>query len=1031
MTGKFAWVGVALATFGLAFTSRPASRPAAAPRATVLDVDQTLARRLARAEEHRYDVALTAGERIHVVVEQRGIDLVVQTIGVDGVAIAEFQDEIRSRGQEHVDVVADKDGVFTIAVRAAAGTTAPGSYVIRIAERRAATDSDRARQESRRLRTTAARFETKGRFDEARLALEQALTTTESLPEQDDTQVAAVVFQLAGVYRRLPDRVKAASLYERAIAIMDRTLSAEHPTTALARSQLAELYGHEGERRKAEVLLRQALDVVERTLGAENPWYVSCLVRLGDLRESAGDLAQEEQIVRRALAISERIEDTDSVQYAGLLNNLGEVFRHKQDYAQAEQFFKRSLVLTERLLGPDNYSLATALQNLGIVARERKDYSTAKAYNTRALAIRERVVGPDHPDVAHILTNLANIYRATGDYAGSLTTHLRALRIWENAAGPYQQVTLLSVGNIAKTYAAQGDMANALVYQRRSDAIVEKQLTLNLAVGSERQKLAFVGNVSERTDRTISLHLKQAPGDPDAGALAMLVLLQRKGRVLDAMTDTLAAVRGRVAGVRDQALLDQLRNSTARLAKLALSPPDRSQGEARDHAIKDLESQKERIEAELSEHIVEFRAQNQSVTVEAVQAAMPADAALLEFAIFRPFDPKAERNVEAYGSPRYAVYVLRKHAAPRGFDLGPVGGIDESIDALRQAVRDPRRKDSPAHARAVDDLVMRPLRAWLGDAKRLLISADGELNLVPFEALVDDQGQYLIERYAITYLTSGRDLLRMQVRRPNGRRPLILADPLFGEPPVAPPNGPVLQVASTRAPRRILTPDRAASSMYFAPLAASAEEARAIKGLFPEAALLTGARATKATLQRAEAPRILHIASHGFFLQDGERGSAENPLLRSGLALAGANAARSSHEDGILTALEASGLNLWGTKLVTLSACDTGVGEVRDGEGVYGLRRAFVLAGAETVVMSLWPVSDSLARETMVAYYTGLRAGLGRGDALRQAKLAMLKRQGRQHPFYWASFIQSGEWGSLDDHRRSPRESHPTRIAGH
>jgi CHAT domain-containing protein len=132
--------------------------------------------------------------------------------------------------------------------------------------------------------------------------------------------------------------------------------------------------------------------------------------------------------------------------------------------------------------------------------------------------------------------------------------------------------------------------------------------------------------------------------------------------------------------------------------------------------------------------------------------------------------------------------------------------------------------------------------------------------------------------------------------------------------------------------------------------------------------------------------------------------------------LAGANLARDRHEN-ILTALEASGLNLWGTKLVTLSACDTGIGEVRNGEGVYGLRRAFVLAGTETLVMSLWPVSDSVSRETMVTFYSGLRAGLGRGDALRQAKLAMLKRRSRQHPFYWASFIQSGEWASLDGRR--------------
>jgi CHAT domain-containing protein len=115
--------------------------------------------------------------------------------------------------------------------------------------------------------------------------------------------------------------------------------------------------------------------------------------------------------------------------------------------------------------------------------------------------------------------------------------------------------------------------------------------------------------------------------------------------------------------------------------------------------------------------------------------------------------------------------------------------------------------------------------------------------------------------------------------------------------------------------------------------------------------------------------------------------------------------------------MEASGLNLWGTKLVTLSACDTGVGEVRNGEGVYGLRHAFLLAGAETLVMSLWPVSDYMTREMMVPFYTGLRAGLGRGEALRQAQLAMLKRKGREHPFFWAGFIQSGDWATLDGRR--------------
>jgi CHAT domain-containing protein len=146
----------------------------------------------------------------------------------------------------------------------------------------------------------------------------------------------------------------------------------------------------------------------------------------------------------------------------------------------------------------------------------------------------------------------------------------------------------------------------------------------------------------------------------------------------------------------------------------------------------------------------------------------------------------------------------------------------------------------------------------------------------------------------------------------------------------------------------------------------------------------------------------------------------ENPLLRSGLALAGANlrlGRADQVDDGILTALEAAGLDLFGTKLVALSACDTGVGEVKNGEGVFGLRRALALAGSETQIMSLWPVSDLSTRDLMIEYYKRLRRGEGRGDGLRRAQLDMLKGKSRRHPFYWASFIQSGEWANLEGQR--------------
>ena len=204
--------------------------------------------------------------------------------------------------------------------------------------------------------------------------------------------------------------------------------------------------------------------------------------------------------------------------------------------------------------------------------------------------------------------------------------------------------------------------------------------------------------------------------------------------------------------------------------------------------------------------------------------------------------------------------------------------------------------------------------------------------------------------------------------------------------------------------------------------------------LLPGSQRWTGSAASETALKQVQGPRLLHLATHGFFLADqpppsprlhglelvstappaGPPGPPlENPLLRAGLALAGANAPQPGMEDGILTALEVAGLDLWGTELVVLSACDTGVGQVRNGEGVYGLRRALVMAGADSQVMSLWPVEDDATQELMVAYYRRLQAGEGRAEALRQVQLTLLASPQQSHPFYWAAFVHSGAWTPL------------------
>ena len=234
------------------------------------------------------------------------------------------------------------------------------------------------------------------------------------------------------------------------------------------------------------------------------------------------------------------------------------------------------------------------------------------------------------------LNNLAIVYSNKGDTSRSIETHLRALRIWEQSTGEYSAATLVSLGNIARTYARIGDITERDRVSAALGRSVGEATRLNAAVGSERQKLAFVASASERTDRTISLNLDRAPHSTDAGALAALVILQRKGRVLDAMTDMLASVQSRSASPADQKLLDELKGTTAQIASRVLNGPPGGVSREEQQKVKDLQARKEQIEAAISDHNLEFRVVSRSVTLESVQAAIPADAVLVEYAVVSP-----------------------------------------------------------------------------------------------------------------------------------------------------------------------------------------------------------------------------------------------------------------------------------------------------------------------------------------------------------------------------------------------------------
>jgi len=878
-------------------------------------------------------------------------------------------------------------------------------------------------------------YRVKGEYSKAEPLYKRALEIDEKSPGVPPSDLAIDLLSTAALYRAKGEPATAESLYLRALEIDQKALGAEHPDVATVLNDLGELYQFVGDLAKAEPAYQRALSIYEKALGSEHPNVGTVLSNLSTLYAARGDYAKAIPFCQRALAIKEKQFDQNHPDVATAVNNLAYLYFSKRDYSRAEELFQRAQTIYENAFGPNSADLARVLDNRAMVSERRGDLKQAESLRERALAIGERVFGPDHPFVANIINNLGLIQYAKQDYPKAESLWNRALAIVEKSLGPDHPQAALTLDNLALLYEAQGNIKRAIACLTRADEIGERNIKLNLAGGSERDKLKYVAIFTQETDRTVTLSVQAARESADARRLALSTILRRKGRALDSVAEGVLALR-RSLNTDDRKLLDQLTETRSRLANLVLGASGRDPSQDQTEKTR-LEERAESLEARISSRSAEFRAQSQPVTIEAIQALIPPDSALVEFLSYKPFNVKRD----SWEARRYVAFVLFDHGDPACVELGRAFTIDVAVDALRKALRSPHSTDTDSRgprvtfsgkgtdpgnvkqlARRVDELVMEPIRRLLRDKRTILLSPDGALNLIPFAALVDEKQRYLLEDYQFIYLTTGRDLLRLTTRLQSQTGPLLLGNPDYDASAAtkSQPEAPPQEIGNRRSGEDSTGP--------YPPLAGAEREVHEIGKLLSGASILEGATATEAALKSARSPSILHIATHGFFLPDpvtDDRYEAkdvqalpiENPMLRSGLALAGANKHKSGAEDGVLTALEASGLDLWGTKLVVLSACDTGVGDVRNGDGVYGLRRALVVAGSESQMMSLWQVSDEATRELMVDYYRGLEAGEGRAASLRRVQLKMLKSGMWKHPFYWASFIQSGEWANLQGKR--------------
>jgi CHAT domain-containing protein len=843
--------------------------------------------------------------------------------------------------------------------------------------------------------------------------------------------VARSLLSLSGIYTDRSD-ARAEQFARRALEIFEKAYGPQHPLVGDALLALAIFYGDRQDFATAEPLYQRALIINEKAYGAESPQVSALLSNFALLYKNKGDYPRAEAMAQRALSNYEKEYGQENFHFANLLSQLAVMYRDDGDFVRAEEMLQRAIAIQEKKLGPESRDVAMSLDSLAVLYRMKGEYTKAEPLLQRALTISEKASGPESNDATLIVFNLAGVLRDKGDYPRAEQLYTRSLAIAEKMYGTAHHNLGAILGSLASLYVAQGDKAQALAAQTRANDIAEHNLSAALTTGSENQKRLYLATLSSQTDMTLTLNTALAPDSIEARRLALTTILRRKGRALDAMSNQVESLRRRL-DPQDRPLLDQLSATRAQLSALTLKGANRiSQAQYRAEVAR-LEAEAERLEAQVGARSAEFRVETEPVTLAGVQAALPAGAALVEIVSYRPYNPAGKTFKDRFGAPRYVAYVLKPQGEPSFVDLGEAASIDREVSQLRVALSSPGSKDVKQLARALDERVMRPVRALLGGVRHVLISPDGALNLLPFGALVDEQNRYLIETYLISYLTSGRDLLRLRAARESRETPLVIANPLFND--VSAESG---VSSSSRGAENLRAPDF--SEMKFISLPGTGGEARALATILPGARVLTGGQATEAALKQARGPSVLHIATHGFFMPDlaatpgearrGLPGDVASPdaervvaaanapgeslLLRSGLILAGANNLHSvGGEDGVLTALEASGLDLWGTKLVVLSACNTGVGSVRNSDGVYGLRRALVLAGSESQVMSLWQVSDTATRDLMTAYYGRLAAGGGRAEALREVQLGMLRSRLLSHPFFWSSFIQSGEWKAM------------------
>jgi CHAT domain-containing protein len=880
-----------------------------------------------------------------------------------------------------------------------------------------------------------------GKSHEALGLAKKALAARQRILGENHRQTAMSWLNLGAQHQALQWRSEAERCYRRAILIQQKVYPQArypqgHPHLAMSIHNLAELHREQGEYSKAEPLYARALKMREALyppvrFPQGHPHLAESIDNLGALHQAQGEYGKAEPLYARALKMREALfpqarYPQGHPDLATSITNLALLHYRQGEYGKAEPLYARALKMYEALYPPTRYPqghphLATSLNNLGELHKAQGEHDKAKPLLVRAIKMYEalypRTRFPQgHPDLAGSLNNLGALHEAQGEYSKAEALYARALKMNEALYPPtrYPQGhpdLALSINNLALLHKGQGEYGKAEPLLARALRMYQSSAAALAATAAEATALNYLSSLPLSRDGylTVTRHLPKTD--------AYLAVWQSKAalsRIYEARHLAVLAADSPQARSLWQSLLSLRRERET----LLLAPVNPARAKERDKRLEAIDEDIRSKEADLRPLLPALKRSEELLraTPADLQKVLPAGTAFVDLLRYVHFeqDPKVRGKKGLKYTPRYAAFVVTGQGTKR-IELGEAKPIEEMLDLWRRALVEGSEAE-PGYATKVHALLWAPLREHLPAKSALVyVSPDAALNRLPWAALRDSKsGRRLIEEHALAVVPHGVTLLDRltQEKRAKEKRPTLLA------------MGAVAYDRKTKAATELALRAPVADKLKWEALKGTQKELEQIVALAAERRILRreGDKAGVATLL-ADLPQAetAHLATHGFFAdakfrtalqldpklfertwRERRGAGSRSPLVLSGLVCSGANLP-STPNRGVLTAEAIVGLDLRKMNLAVLSACESGLGESAGGEGVYGLVRAFHIAGTRNVAASLWKVDDEATAALMVLFYRHLwgRKPLPPVEALRQAQLALYRNP--QHVKEWSA----------------------------